>query len=126
MTSPTMSVSSPDLTITPDAFTVAEGVPRWPEMVPCNGQPLTLAEVVEHEAMGYRAWGTPTGDFLSSQMERLAQLLRWTDAKTPQAHEDRMQVWEQEIREQWFERGYHEGFEAGRRDGARLSRSEEY
>ena len=55
MTSPTLPVPSPDLTITPEAFTVADGLPQWPALVPCNGQPLTLAEVVEHEAMGYRA-----------------------------------------------------------------------
>ena len=23
-----------------------------------NGQPQTLAEIVDHEALGYRAWGT--------------------------------------------------------------------
>jgi hypothetical protein len=26
-----------------------------------------------------------------------------------------MEVWDEEIRQQWFDRGYHEGWEAGRR-----------
>ena len=52
-------------------------------------------------------------------MERLAQLIRWTGATTPEDHEARMEVWDEEIREQWFDRGYHEGYEAGCRDAAR-------
>ena len=87
---------------------------------------LTLAEVVDHEAMAYRAWGTPAGDFLARQMERLAQLVRWTGATTPEEHEARMEVWDEEVREQWFDRGYHEGQEAGRREAARLRREDRY
>ncbi len=63
-----------------------------PRPVPANGQPVTLVEIVEHEALGYRAWGTPEGDFLARQMERLGQLIRWTGASTPEDHEDRMEV----------------------------------
>ena len=44
-------------------------------MVPTYGQPVTLLEVVEHEALGYGAWGNEMGEFLASQMERLAQLI---------------------------------------------------
>lgn len=77
--------------------------------VPANSQPMTLVEIVDHEAMGYRAWGTPEGDFLARQMERLAQLIRWNGATTPEDHEDRMEVWDAEIRERWEARGYEEG-----------------
>jgi hypothetical protein len=83
--------------------------------VPINGQPMTLVEIVEHEALGYQAWGSPEGDFLARQMERLAQLIRWTGANTPDEHEARMEVWDEEIREQHFDRGYSEGYQAGRR-----------
>jgi hypothetical protein len=83
--------------------------------LPANGHPITIAEIVEHEALGYRAWGTPTGDFLASQMERLAQLIRWTGTTTPEEHEARMEVWDEDIREKCFDRGYSEGHEAGRR-----------
>ena len=38
-----------------------------PRLVPANGQPMTLVEIVEHEALGYRAWGTPEGDFLAAR-----------------------------------------------------------
>ena len=87
---------------------------------------MTLAEVVDHEAMAYRAWGTAAGEFLARQMERLAQLIRWTGAATPEEHEARMEVWDEEVREQWYDRGYHEGEEAGRREAARLRRDDGY
>jgi len=74
-----------------------------------------MVETVEHEALGYRVCGTPEGDFLARQMDRLAQLIRWTGATTPREHEDRMEVWDSEIAERHFDRGYSEGFEAGRR-----------
>ncbi len=76
--------------------------------VPVNGQPVTLAEIIDHEAASYRSQGTAIGDFLASQLERLAQLVRWTGATTPVEHEDRMQVWDDDIRQQWFERGMAE------------------
>lgn len=76
--------------------------------IPANGQPQTMLETVEHEALSYRAWNTPIGDFLASQMERLAQLIRWTGATTPAEHEARMEVWDETIREEWFERGMAE------------------
>ena len=69
-----------------------------PRLVPANGQPMTLVEIVEHEAEGYRTWGTPEGEFLARQMDRLAQLIRWTGASIPEDHDARMEVWDEEIR----------------------------
>jgi hypothetical protein len=86
-----------------------------------NGRPTTLVELVDHEAMAYRAWGTPEGDFLARQMDRLGQLIRWTGATTPEVHEDRMQVWDDDLRQQWEDRGYEAGYAAGRREGRRLA-----
>ena len=124
---PTSLPLTPDgLAIAPDRFPTAGGFPLVPAETPSNGQPLTLAEVVDHEAMAYRARGTPTGEFLARQMERLAQLVRWTGASTPEEHEARMEVWDDEVREQWFDRGYQEGLEAGRRDAARVRSGERY
>ena len=71
--------------------------------------PQSLTELVDHEALAYRAWGTPEGDFLARQMERLAQLIRWTGATTPEDHDARMEVWEDEIRDQQYYRGLDEG-----------------
>jgi hypothetical protein len=86
--------------------TATNGQPRT---APLNGRPVTLAEIVDHEALGYRARGTPIDDFLATPMERLSQLVRWTGAATPQAYEDRMQVWDDDIRVTEFDRGYSEG-----------------
>src|SRR5262249_57081913 len=95
------------------------GEPRQPTTA--NGEPMTLVETVDHEALAYRAWGTPTGEFLARQMERLAQLIRWTGATTPEDHEARMEVWDDDLRRQWEDRGYAAGHEAGRREGRHLA-----
>ena len=115
MTSSSLPLTSESLPIVSDPFPFPGEAGFPSEAVVANGQPRTLAEVVDHEAMGYRAWGTPTGEFLARQMERLAQLIRWTGASDPVEHEALMEVWDEEIREQWFDRGYQEGWEAGRR-----------
>lgn len=80
-----------------------------------NGQPVTLAEYVDDEARAYRAQGTAEAAFIAASLERLAQLVRWTGASTPAEHDDRMEVWDEEIREKCFDRGYSVGHEAGRR-----------
>ena len=87
-----------------------------PPFVPSNGQPTQFLEVVEHEAMGYRAWGTSTGRFLAEQMSRIAQLIRWTGATTPEDHEDRMEIYDRELRDRFYEQGYQDGQEDGRRE----------
>jgi hypothetical protein len=81
-----------------------------------DGRPLSLAEAVDCEANAYRSWGTPVGDLLARQLERLAQLIRWTGATTPEDYEARMEVWDDHLRRRWEERGYAAGREAGRRD----------
>ena len=87
-----------------------------PSFVPSNGQPTQFLEVVEHEAMGYRAWGTSTGRFLAEQMSRIAQLIRWTGATNPEDHEDRMEIYDRELRDRYYEQGYQDGREDGRRE----------
>jgi len=90
--------------------------PNDRQPVPMNGQPITMFEVVEHETAGYRAWSNAMGDFLASQMDRLAQLIRWTSASNPAEFDDRMEIYERELRDRLFDRGYHQGLEAGRRE----------
>ena len=126
MTTTSLTLTPDALAVTPDRFPAPGELTLAPATVPSNGQPMTLAEVVDHEAMAYRAWGTPTGEFLARQMERLAQLVRWTGAGTPEEHEARMEVWDDEVRDQWFDRGYQEGLEAGRREAARARREDRY
>ena len=89
---------------------------RLPRGVPANGQPTTFLEIVEHEALGFKAWGTPAGSFLCDQLGRIAQLIRWTGARDPQEHEDRMEAYDRELRDRYYDRGYHDGLEAGRRE----------
>ncbi len=107
---------------------VSEPLPvasRWGLPIPGpaeNGQPASLAEVIDHEARSYHAWGTPAGDFLARQLERLGQLVRWTGATTPEEHEARMEVWEEELREEWYENGFEEGRQAGHREAAQARR----
>ncbi len=96
--------------------TAAPAADSSPPFVPSNGQPTRFLEVVEHEAMGYRAWGTPTGRFLAEQMSRIAQLIRWTGATTPEDHEDRMEIYDRELRDRFYEQGYQDGQEDGRRE----------
>jgi hypothetical protein len=126
MTTTSLPLPPDGLAIAPDRFPAAREISLASAAVPMNGQPMTLAEVVDHEAMAYRAWGTPAGDFLGRQMERLAQLIRWTGAASPEEHEARMELWDDDLREQWYDRGYHEGQEAGRRDAARLRREDRH
>jgi hypothetical protein len=82
--------------------------------IPDNGQPTTLLEVVEHEALAYRAWRTPEGDFLAEQLERVAQLIAWNKATTPEEYRDRLEVWDRTIAEGHFERGRAAGYEDAR------------
>ena len=82
-----------------------------PPPAPCGAGhwPGSLVELVDHEALSYRDWGTPEGDFLAEALEHLAQLIRWTGADTPDDHRDRMEIWEAEIREGEYRRGFSEG-----------------
>jgi hypothetical protein len=73
---------------------------------PDRGEPLSLAEFVGREARGYRDRGTPEDHLVAETLERLAQLIAWTGAATPQEHRDRMEVWDETLRSQWWQRGY--------------------
>lgn len=72
-------------------------------------KPQTLVEWVDHEALGYRAWGSDAGNFLAEQMERVAQLLRFTGATTAAEYAQRIEANEFSVAEQHFEHGYKEG-----------------
>jgi hypothetical protein len=74
-----------------------------------TASPQALAEVVDHEALAYRTRGTPEGDFLARQMERLAQLIRLTEAETPGDFEDRLEVYECDLRAREYDRGFEDG-----------------
>ena len=98
------------------AMTANVRAQETPISLPVNGQPKPWSRLSSMRHSGYRAWGTPEGDFLARQMERLAQLIRWTGASMPEDHEDRMEVWDAEIRDRYWDMGFHEGLVAGRRE----------
>jgi hypothetical protein len=89
-----------------------ESRPPWPD--DADRPQFTFAELIDHEALGYQAWGTPVGAFLASEMEKLARLIRWTKATTPEEHEGRMEIWDDEIGQRWEAIGYEEGLRTGR------------
>jgi hypothetical protein len=85
-----------------------------PALVPANGQALTLAEQVDHEALSFKARGDSFGEFIAKHLSRLAELVRWTNAETPEDHEDRVEWWEAESRARDYDRGYQAGLDAAR------------
>jgi hypothetical protein len=56
-----------------------------------------------------RGLGTPESRFVAEQLERVAQLLRFTAAETPDQYFDRLFANEESEKEAAFERGYQEG-----------------
>ncbi len=81
------------------------------ESRPANGQPMSLAEYLDDEARAYRSQDTAEAALVAETLERLAQLVRWTGATTPDEHEARMAIWDDSIREAEYQRGRDEGRE---------------
>jgi hypothetical protein len=94
-----------------DAPADVESFPTRPD--DADGPRFTFSQLIDQEALGYRAWGPPVGDFLAREMEKLAQMVLWTQSDTPEQHEARMAIWDDEIRQQWEARGYEAGRSAG-------------
>lgn len=84
-----------------------------PAEEPCpdyaDGPRFSLAELIDQQAMGYKAWGTGVGDFLARHMEELASMVRWTKAATPEEHEARIEVYDEELRQRWEAVGFEKG-----------------
>lgn len=65
-----------------------------------------LASRIEREARKYRGRPGEAAELIAETLERLAQLIAWTGATTAREHRDRMDVWDEQLRGQWFDRGY--------------------
>ncbi len=90
--------------------------------VNCHGsdpEPRTLEQSIRDESRAYGETGTPMGAFLSRQLDRLAQLIRFTGAETGEDFEARFAVMEDDVRDEAFRRGYNEGQNAGLRQAFR-------
>ncbi len=82
--------------------------------LPFNGEPQTLAEMIDDEARAFRDRGDMVGQFIADHLERLAQLVRWTGAQTPEDHLARMEVLDEEMKARQFDRGVEHGLNAAR------------
>jgi hypothetical protein len=69
----------------------------------------SLLSYVEAEIQRLRALGGPCARFVADQLERTAQLLRFTGAETAEDFAARVECNEEWVREEQFERGYQEG-----------------
>jgi hypothetical protein len=72
----------------------------------------SLLAYVKAQAREYRSLGAPSARFVAEQLERTAQVIRFTGAETPEQYADRVFANEQAVQEQHFERGYQEGRES--------------
>lgn len=74
----------------------------------CEAQP-SLAELVAAEADRLRRSASPIAGFLADQVERIAQLVAFTGARTPGDFVDRLEIHERDILAQEYDRGYADG-----------------
>jgi hypothetical protein len=80
---------------------------------------LDLPEWLAAQAAWYRSRGSDAADWLGAAIDRMAQLVHWTGATIPAEHDDRMEVYDRELRERHYQDGYADGHAAAMR-GVRL------
>jgi hypothetical protein len=69
----------------------------------------SLLNHVKAEAIRLRERGGAHAAFVAAQLDRVAQLIIFTGAETPEQYDDRVFANEQAVQEGHFERGYQEG-----------------
>jgi hypothetical protein len=69
----------------------------------------SLLYYVEAEIQRLRALEGPCARFVASQLERTAQLLRFTGAETPEQFYERIECNEDWVKQEAYDRGYQEG-----------------
>jgi hypothetical protein len=69
----------------------------------------SLLNHVKAEALRQRERGGTYAAFVADQLERIAQIIVFTSAETPEQYEDRLVANEMAVQEAEFERGYQEG-----------------
>lgn len=80
-----------------------------PVPAPIAGGAPSLAELVAAEADRIRRSASPIAGFLADQVERLAQLVAFTGARTPGDFVDRLEIHESDVLAQEYDRGYSDG-----------------
>jgi hypothetical protein len=72
----------------------------------------SLLNHVKAEAIRLRGRGGAHAAFVADQLDRIAQVIVFTGAETPEQYVDRVFASEEAVAEQHFERGYQEGRES--------------
>ena len=76
---------------------------------PIAGGAPSLADRVAAEADRFRRSGSPLAGFLADQLERLAQVVAFTGAQSPQDFADRLDVHERDLLASEYDRGFADG-----------------
>ena len=76
---------------------------------PIAGGAPSLADRVAAEADRFRRSGSPLAGFLADQLERLAQVIAFTGAQSPQDFVDRLDVHERDLLASEYDRGFADG-----------------
>lgn len=69
----------------------------------------SLADLVAVEADRLRRSASPIAGFLADQLERVAQLVAFTGAPSPQAFADRLEIHERDLLAREYDRGFSDG-----------------
>jgi hypothetical protein len=76
---------------------------------PIAGGAPSLADRVAAEADRFRRSGSPLAGFLADQLDRLAQVVAFTGAQSPQDFADRLDVHERDLLASEYDRGFADG-----------------
>jgi len=87
----------------------AVAVEEIPAPAPIAGGAPSLADRVAAEADRFRRSGSPLAGFLADQLERLAQVIAFTGAQSPQDFADRLDVHERDLLASEYDRGFADG-----------------
>ncbi len=69
----------------------------------------SLADLVTAEADRLRRCESPIGGFLAGQLDRVAQLIRFTGARSPEQYQDRIEAHESDLLAREYDRGFSDG-----------------
>jgi hypothetical protein len=98
------TAASPRLVRSAPAVDPVEEIPA-----PIAGGAPTLADQVAAEAARLRRSASPVAGFLADQLERLAQLVAFTGARTSQDFADRLEAHESALLAAEYDRGFRDG-----------------
>jgi hypothetical protein len=76
---------------------------------PIAGGAPSLADLVAVEADRLRRSASPIAGFLADQLERVAQLVAFTGALSPQDFVDRLEIHERDLLAREYDRGFSDG-----------------